>query len=155
MKKNSSSPLGLYVIGIAALFLAGFLMLVIFGAQIYRNTVKIQDGNNRFRASLSYLSAAVRASDSADAVRIEEETMEDGTVVKVLDLADGDTGFSLRIYCWQGNLIEEYAQQDVPLTPAAGNMVGETDTFEVEKDGAILRVRTDEGEVLLHLRSEM
>ena len=45
MNTSRSSPLGLYVIGIAALFLAGFLMLVIFGAQTYRNTVSVYIGD--------------------------------------------------------------------------------------------------------------
>ena len=53
MKEDNRSPLGLYTIGIAALFLAGFFLLVVFGAQSYRNTVAGQNGNMRSRALLS------------------------------------------------------------------------------------------------------
>lgn len=154
MKKSSSSPLGLYVIGIAALFLAGFLMLVIFGAQTYRNTVGVQSGNNRTRATLSYISAAVRAADAEGGVRVEEERLADGTDTQVLTLLDGDTGFALRIYSADGKLMEEYAAMQVPLTPSAANMVGETEIFEAEiAEGNILKVRTEEGSVRIHLRS--
>ena len=45
MKKEHRSPIGLYTIGVAALFLAGFFLLVVFGAQSYRNTVAGQNGN--------------------------------------------------------------------------------------------------------------
>ena len=34
-KEDQKSPLGLYSIGIAALFLLGFFLLVVFGAQNY------------------------------------------------------------------------------------------------------------------------
>jgi len=153
MKKSYSSPLGLYVIGIAALFLAGFLMLVIFGAQTYRHTVGVQNGNNHTRATLSYVTAAVRAADTAGGVRVEEAVLDDGTVTQVLSLADGDTGYVLRIYLHEGSLMEEYARAEAPLTPSASNVIGETGLFEVEKDGPVLRVRTDEGSVLVHLRA--
>ena len=45
MKRTKSSPLGWYTVGIAALFFAGFLLLVIFGALIYRNAARSQSGN--------------------------------------------------------------------------------------------------------------
>lgn len=154
MKKEHTSPLGLYVIGIAALFLAGFLMLVIFGAQTYRNTVGVQTGNNEMRATLSYLSAAVRAADVEGAVYTAETILEDGTDTQVLMLLDGDTGYALRIYCRDGNLMEEYALAEAALTPSASSVIGQTQTFDVKKDGGILRIRTDEGSVLLHLRAE-
>ena len=154
MKKSRSSPLGLYVIGIAALFLAGLLMLVIFGAQTYQDTVRVQNDNNRFRASLSYITATVRAYDGAGAVSITDMVLNDGTGTQVLTLLDGDTGFAQRIYCSDGKLMEEYARAGAALQPDAGNAVGETTTFEADIDGSILRVRTDEGEVLIHLRAQ-
>ena len=142
------------MIGIAALFLAGFLMLVIFGAQTYRNTVGVQADNNETRATLSYITAAVRASDAMGAVRVTETLLSDGTDTQVLELADGDTGYALRIYCRGGQLLEEYARAEAPLEPSASNVIGDTGIFEAVKDGGLLRVRTDEGSVLLHLRAE-
>ena len=59
MKREGTSPLGLYTIGIAALFLAGFFLLVVFGAQSYRDTVGGQNRNGEARAELAYLAAAV------------------------------------------------------------------------------------------------
>lgn len=142
------------MIGTAALFLAGFLALVIFGAQTYRSAVGVQSRNNRTRATLSYISSAVRAADAEGAVRVEDGVLKDGSHSRVLILEDGDSGYSLKIYCKKGILMEEYSRTDAELLPSAGNAVGETERFEVEKDGQLLRVRTDEGSVLLHLRSE-
>lgn len=154
MKKIRSSPIGLYMIGNAALFMAGFLALVIFGAQTYKSAVGVQSRNNRTRATLSYITSAVRAADASGAVRVEEAKFDDGTKTQVLVLDDGDTGYCLRIYCKEGNLMEEYARKDGQLSPSAGNAVGETELFKAEKSGQLLRIRTDEGSVLLHLRAD-
>ena len=69
--RENKTPLGLYTIGIAALFLAGFLLLVILGARSYRDTVAGQSANMATRSLLSYLATAVKASDTADAVTVE------------------------------------------------------------------------------------
>lgn len=142
------------MIGNAALFMAGFLALVIFGAQTYKSAVGIQSRNNRTRATLSYITSAVRAADASGAVRVEDGTLDDGTKTQILALDDGDTGYCLRIYCKEGNLMEEYARTDGQLSPSAANAVGQTELFKVEKNGQVLRVRTDDGSVLLHLRAD-
>lgn len=149
MKQSDRSPLGLYTIGIAALFLAGFFLLVLFGANSYRNTVASQDENMLTRSLLAYLSTAVHAADTADAVTIRES--EYGTV---LVLADGDSGYGQRVYRYAGNLVEEYAALDAPLTPDSAQVLGVTERFEAEQRAPdLLRLTTDAGTVLLHLRS--
>ena len=70
MKKNSGSPVAFYTMGIAVLFLAGFFLLVVFGAQTYRSVAAGQDQNNRSRALLSYLSTCVKAVDGRVEIRI-------------------------------------------------------------------------------------
>ena len=73
MRKEHHSRIGLFTIGITALFLAGFFLLVVFGAQSYRNTVAGQNGNMQSRALLSYLSTTVKGYDAADAILVTEE----------------------------------------------------------------------------------
>ena len=103
MNKNRHAGLGLYTIGIAALFLAGFFLLVVFGAQSYRSTVGGQNRNMQSRALLSYLSTTVKGYDAEGAVGIDE----DGEVGKVLILREGRSGYALRIYRADGMLVEE------------------------------------------------
>lgn len=149
MKTSEKSPLGYYTIGIAALFLAGFLLLVVFGAGSFRDTAAGQNDNMSTRAILSYLPACVHAGDAAGAVSVREG--EEGPVLVV---ADGDSGYALRIYCHQGNLVEDFSRTDAELSPENGQIIGPTDTFSVEeRPGGVLSVETDEGRVLIHLRS--
>ena len=150
MRKERHFSLGFYTVGVAALFLAGFFLLVVFGAQSYRNTVKGQNGNMQSRALLSYLSTAVKAYDAADAVSLTEEP----EVGQVLALADGSSGYALRIYRKDGMLLEDYASADAALNPEEAQRLGMTERFEAEKlPGNLLKLRTDAGSVLLHLRS--
>ena len=83
-----------YTIAVVGLFLAGFFLLVVFGAQSYRSTVGGQNRNMQSRALLSYLSTTVKGYDAEGAVRIDE----DGEVGKVLILREGRSGYALRIY---------------------------------------------------------
>ena len=150
MKKSGHGGLGLYTIGIAALFLAGFFLLVVFGAQIYQNTVSGQSENNRSRALLSYLATTVKAYDAKNALSVEE----DAEYGKILVLREGSSGYALRIFQADGFLVEEYARLDSPLNPEDAQVLGETVRFEPTIKGGLLTVHCDAGKVLLHLRTE-
>ena len=149
MKRKGSSTTGFFTMGVACLFLAVFFLTVIFGARTYRDIVREQAENNRTRTLLSYFSTCMRNHDTAGAVRIYEE---DGRTV--LSIADGDSGYGLRLYQYEGCLVEDYGQLEAALNPAAAQVIGETENFWVEKaDENTYTVTTDEGKVLLRARS--
>ena len=150
MENREQSTIGLYTIGIAALFLAGFLLLVVFGAQSYRNTVGAQNGNMQNRAVLAGITTAVRGFDARDAVSVSE----DQVFGQVLNLSDGDSGYALRLYMADGALLEEYSRADAAPSPEAAQKLGDTRKFAVSLDHDLLQISTDAGTVLLHLRSE-
>ena len=150
MKKEERSPLGYYTIGIAALFLAGFLLLVVYGSQSYRNTVAGQNENMQSRALLSYLATTVKAGDISGGVRVA-----DSAYGPVRSVADGGSGYAVRIYQHEGLLLEDYAAADAELQPEEAQQIGETELFQIEQPGEdLLLIRTDAGRVLLRLRSE-
>lgn len=148
MEPMKKSPLGLYTIGIAALFLAGFLMLVTLGAKTYCDTVDRQTVNNSDRA-LRYVATCMRANDTGDALRINENN---GTILSILD---ADTGYALHIYLYNGNLVEEYSEPDAALNPEQAQVIGETQTFDVQQIRPdVYAVCTDAGRVVIHTRSK-
>ena len=149
MKRSKTPSAGLFTVGIAALFLLGFLLLVIFGAQTYRHTVGSQYGNNDTRAVLSYLSAVVKANDVNGAISMVET---DGMQVLVLE---DSSGYAMRIYCKDGNLLEDYGPADSPLAPEAAQVIAPNKVFEVTMIAEdTWRIVSDAGENILHLRSE-
>ena len=150
LKDKKTTPLGLYSIGIAALFLLCFFLLVVFGAQNYRNAVAAQHANDDSRVLLSYVSTCLKSCDEAGCVRIEQEGGS-----SVLVIADGDSGYASRLYLADGNLVEDYAETDAPLDPDNAEIIGATGVFVVEKvQEGLLAVTTDAGRSLIYLRSK-
>lgn len=150
MKYSFRSYLGIYTIGVAALFLAGFFLLVVFGAQSYRGIVAAQTANNTNRALLSYFATCINSNDANGAVYIS-----DSEYGQVLEIPDGSTGYGLRIYACGGKLYETYEALDAALNPEEDIAIGDTQVFRAEfvQDG-LLRITTDAGSTLVALRSE-
>lgn len=146
--KRDGGLSGIYTVAVAGLFLAGFFLTVVFGAQTYRGIVAGQAKNNQARALLSYISTCVRQNDRAGAVSVQEK---DGR--QVLVIADG-YGYALRIYPYEGCLLEDYGELEGDLFPAGAQTIGETEEFRVEELGNdTYAVVTDAGRVLFSVRS--
>ncbi len=145
MKKSSSSAVGLYTIAISVLFMTGFLLLVVFGANIYRDTVRKQDGNNGTRSLLAYVSSCVKSGDSGS-VSIKK----DSRLGSVIVIKDGSTGYAKRIYRYKDSLVEDYDTIGSAYHPKDAETIGHTKTFSVKrKNSSLIEVRTDAGRVLL------
>lgn len=147
--REKSSPLGYYTIGIAALFLLGFLLLIVFGAGVYKDTVEKQDGNNQTRALRSYL---VTCSQAASPEDVEVKDEGEGPEGQVLVIRDGGSGYGLHIFLHEGQLKEYYGRLDTVLDPDEAKPIAETSGFDVEKlTEEAYAVTTDAGRAILHI----
>lgn len=150
MKQSNHAAMVFYAMGVAGIMMAVFFLLVIAGAGTYRSTVAGQAKNNRDRALVSYVLAAVKSGDAAGAVRVYDA---DGTPVVAVE--EADSGYGVRIYQYGGKLLGDYGRLDWELNPGDALVIGETETFRVEDLGdATYRVTTDAGRALFHLRSK-
>ncbi len=149
MEQSRRRPVMLLPLGVMALFLAGFLLLVIFGARSFRNIVDSQYDNMDDRALSAYIAASVKANDGEDAVSIEES--EYG---QVLVVADRDSGYAMRYYCWQGQLVEDFARAGAPLAPEDAQCIAPTSVFSAAyRAEGLLEITTDAGRALVYVRS--
>jgi|GEM_PF-487500 len=135
-----------FAVGAAALFMAGFLLLVVFGAQGYRAAAGGQRSNAERRAHLSHIAAAVKSLDAAGAVDIF-----DGPQGQGLEVRDG-YGYSFKIYLYDGELVEEYSAEGQQPEPREAQSLGRSGKFEIVRDGDLLNISTDAGELRLTLR---
>lgn len=150
MKNGSRNSAGIFTIAIVALFMAGFLMLVIFGAQAYKGTVGLQNDNREARALLAYVQTSVKDNDTKGAVSIEKTELG-----SVLSIADGDTGYSVKIYASDGKMMEYFGKTEAPIDVENSQVIGDTAVFELDMpENDVLTVKTDEGKVFIKLRSE-
>ncbi len=148
--RRESSLSGIYTMAVAGVFLAGFFLTVIFGAQTYREIADGQNRNNEARALLSYISTCVRMNDTAGAVSVSQVEGE-----PVLVIADGQSGYAIRIYRYGDSLVEDYGEAAGALYPDMAQVIGETEEFRIEElGGQTYAIITDAGRVLFGLRSE-
>ena len=149
MQEKHSSGLGLAMIGMAAIFLAGFFLLVVFGAQSYRNTASGREENMDTRDLLAYLATVAKANDRAGAITLRsDEKMGD-----VLVIADGDSGYAAHLYCYDGALLEDYTRLGGELSAERAEKIAATGRFSVSFSDGLIEVVTDAGRVLIHPRS--
>ena len=149
MREKHTSGLGLAMIGIAAIFLAGFFLLVVFGAQSYRGTVSGRGDNMDVRALEAYLPTVVMGSDRAGAITLRR----DPALGDVLVIADGDSGYATHLYCFDGALMEDYTAIGEELSPERAQRIAATRRFELRLTEGLIEVYTDAGRVLIHPRS--
>ena len=140
---SQAAPLALF-----GLVLLTLLALVVLGTGVYRWLVSTQDAQNAQRAQLTYLSAQVHAADAAGAVSVGQ-----GPEGAMLVLA-GENDTATRIYLADGWLVEDYAAADAALAPADAQQIAQTETFDAQLDGNVLRLQTDAGVTHVTLRSE-
>ena len=148
MRQEGRSPVGMTMIGVVGLFIAGFLMLVLFGAGSYRAAVAGQAENRDKRAVLSYLETCVKGGDTAGGVTIRE-----GQTGPVLLIREGSSDYALHIYAANGKLLEEYKAIDAAEVPENADVIADTQTFVPVIDGGLLTVTTDEGRAVIFLRA--
>lgn len=150
MQENQRTGPGLMLmVGVAALFLAGFFLLVVFGAQSYRGTVDARSGNMDNRALLAYLSTIAKANDTENAFSLRR----DPVMGDVLVIADGESGYATHLYRADGALMEDYCRIGAELSPERSQRIAETGRFEIMAGDGLITVVTDAGRVLIHLRS--
>ncbi len=133
---------------IAVLF-SVILLLIVFTAVTYRNTVAVQDENSNTRAVLSYVTTAVKDHFGSE-VRIEERNGTD-----VLVIADGSSSYEQQIWHEDGHLLETYGKRGSVPDAEDAVVIGETETFEMEwLDDGLLGIRTDAGTSYVHVRKQ-
>ena len=98
----------LFVLALFVVFTLSALVLVILGANVYRQTVSYMDENYTARTAYSYLTEKVRQNDLYDSVSIGEL---EGTTALVLTQEINDTTYATYLYLHEGNLRELFMRQ--------------------------------------------
>ena len=149
MQEKTHSSTGYFTIGTAAIFLACFLLLIVFGAKSFRGISGARTDNMQTRTLAAYLSAMAKSRDYSGGIRLTESD-EYGPV---LLLSDGTGGYALHIYLYEGELLEDYAPENEAPSPERSQRIARTDVFRVTEDADGFTVLTDAGTVRLYSRS--
>ena len=145
MKKKIGLPKELYTIMISMLFLGGFLLLVVFGANTYQKIYHISDSLNSQRASLSYLCTALKCDNASDILIVKGDMNE-------IRIREAEGQYDRVIYLYDGYLMEENTVYDQEVSPLTATKIVENEIFEIEflKERKLLKITTSEGTVYIN-----
>ena len=136
---------GVFVFVLLGLFAVMSTLMVLLGAQMYRNTVDKTTENNEGRVLTAYVRSMVRAEDAYEALSVEDH---DGvTALAMRESIDGE-GYVTWIYQYDGQLYEQFTSGDREFEPEAGTAICAAQGFEPALEEGLLTMNLvdDEGE---------
>lgn len=150
-----------------AVFAVCVLLVLLTGADVYKNLVERDEKSFDGRTAVSYLTTKVRQADRLGAVEVsvlggaaEENSGQENGKIEALKLSEeieGET-YITWIYCYDGYLRELFAAEDTILPPDAGEKVLKAEALSVQwRDGclsvAVTAVDGTSQSLILGLRS--
>lgn len=146
----------LFVMALFCVFSASSLLVVIFGANVYRGVSRQMSLNYDLRTSLTYLAEKVRQGDTRGNVLLSQVGEEDALVLRQ-EMEQGV--YHTWIYPSQGTLYEVTVREDTPVKPGDGQAIMALQGLELQAVGERLielRVTGSDGstyDTTMYLRS--
>lgn len=128
---------GVFVFVLLGLFALMSILLVLYGASMYRSTVAHSEENNSQRVLSSYIRSMVRAEDAQNAVCMEEK--ESLPVISLYEDING-TEYVTWIYTYEGTLYEQFTSSDRPFVPEHGTPITAADELTGNIEDGVLSV---------------
>jgi len=125
---------GLAALLLFGLFAACVLAVLLTGAGAYRRLTARDQAAYERRTCVQYLATRVRQADCLDRVAVEPFHG-----LSALRLTD-DAGYVTRVYCFDGYLMELYADPESELVPEDGEKLMEADGLELSLTGGLLEI---------------
>lgn len=139
-RKRRHSISGAFVFLLLGVFAVMSTVLVLFGAQAYRNIVDRTAVHNQTRILQSFVRNAVLAEDVAGALAVDEV---DG--LPVLTVTDASIGYVKYIYVYDGALRELFIAESREFEPEQGEVIcAAASMTPVLSDGLLTVELTDE-----------
>ena len=110
----------LFVLSLFCVFTVSSVLLIIFGANIYKKTVQQMDANYTSRTSIAYITEKIRQFDSYDAIQFK---MQDNTPILMLTSNINGITYATSLYEYNGYLYELFARTDITLPLDAGQAI--------------------------------
>lgn len=120
----------LFTLALFCVFAASSFLVVLMGANIYKQTVTQMTQNYNTRTSLSYLAEKIRQNDIADGIRIGEV---EGATALVLEQKVGESTYQTWIYSSGGELREVMVAQGAKVKAADGQPIMELADLQVDR----------------------
>jgi len=122
----------LFVIALFFVFALSALMLVMIGANVYKNTVNNMSVNFNSRTSYAYITEKIRQNDSYESVSAGDYQGLDAIILKQVI---NDTDYYTYLYQYDGYIKELFIKEGADIDPSAGQNILEAKDFSVSSAG--------------------
>ena len=126
------------LLGVFAVFST---LMVLLGAQLYREIVDQTEAHNARRVLCSYVNNAVRGNNAADIIRTESI---DGVEALVFDWFVDNEHYETKVYCHEGTLRELFSEAGQPFEPGYGEIICRAEAFRPELEGSLLKLHIED-----------
>jgi len=121
-----------FTLAMICIFAATSLLVVLFGAKVYKNVVAEMDNNYYSRTPLAYVTNKIRAADAGGNIFLERI---EGVDTLVISENRGGTEKYTRIYFYQGWLREAPMDAGDLFEPQWGERIVPAQAFAMEDQG--------------------
>ncbi|MCQ2437387.1 MAG: DUF4860 domain-containing protein [Clostridia bacterium] len=135
MNERKHTVSGAFVFLLLGLFAVFSMVLVLFGARAYRNSLTLTDVHNEDRILHAIVVNTVAAGDREGAIAVKDESGI--PTLQVRDEFDNEVYINY-IYCYDGCLRELYT--DLPFDPEMGEVLCAAECFEPTLENGMLTV---------------
>ena len=125
-KRDKSIVDALFLLALFGVFLISALFIVLFGAKIYKNTVKSSDDSFVQRTCYTYITEKMRQNDNSKGIKID--TSDANSTVTLSKTVNGKD-YLTYLYCDDGYLKEYTTSAGNTLNKQAGNKIIELDSL--------------------------
>lgn len=139
-----------FTIALLAVFFVVLMTGLAAGVSMYQAVANNQIDTNRARMQAGLLASNVHANDSANAIGTGQGP--EGRAL-VLTEGSGADAYEMRIYLYQGQIVQEYSVAGAEYTPERAQPLMDSTSFDFEQHGNLLVIRTDQGATNVALRS--
>ena len=140
-----------FTVVLLAVFFVVLMTGLAAGVAMYQAVANNQIDTNAARMQAGLLASNVHVNDTANAIGTGNGP-EGRALVLTGHAADGDA-YEMRIYLYQGNIVQEYSIAGSAYTPERAQPLIASSTFDFELHGNLLILFTDQGATNIALRS--
>lgn len=148
--KHERATSHLFTAILLAVFFIVLMIGLVVGVSLYRSAAQAHMQTDEMRVSTGLLASYVKANDKSRVMGVGEGP--EGRALVLTERLESGV-YEMRIYEYEGKVVQEYSMAGAAYTPARAQALVDSETFEFKLIGKLLTIKTDQGEISIALRS--
>ncbi len=140
-----------YTVILLAVFFVVMMGGLAAGVSMYQSVANNQIDTNMARMQSGLLASNVRSNDTAGALGTGNGP--EGRALVLTEKADDGSVYEMRIYLYEGKIVQEYAVAGAAYNPERAQTLLESSQFDFRLRGNLLSIYTDQGATNVAMRS--